>query len=159
MARAARSPVTTPPLARSSPVGKATKPGKQSPSSPRLSSVATAVPKPSKDELRAQVEALERTVAKMKAKAKVMRATARQADARMTELESEVSRLEAALAKASRAVPAKAARATAVRPSKPPRQRDPGDAVPPGVAVQDPEPLDAEAEAALASMEEKLSGG
>ena len=96
------------------------------------------------------MEALEGTVARMKAKAKAMRDAARQADARMTELEAEVTRLEGALAKAPRAA--------AVRPRKQPRERDPGDAVPPGVAVQDPAPLDLEAEAALASLEEKLSG-
>jgi hypothetical protein len=33
---------------------------------------------------------------------------------------------------------------------------DPGDAVPPGVAVQEPAPLDAEAEIARENLEEKL---
>jgi len=104
------------------------------------------------------VEALERTVAKMKVKAKAMRAAARQADDRMTELEAEVSRLEDALAKATRAAPAKMPRAAAARPRKQSRELDPGDAVPPGVAVQEPAPLDQEAEAARASLEENLSG-
>jgi chromosome segregation ATPase len=159
MARTARPTVMTPSSARSSPAGTATKPGKKPESLPKASPAAAAAPKPSKDELRAQVEALERTVATLKAKAKVTRIAARQADARVAQLEAEVTRLEGALAKASRAAPAKASRAAAVRLRKqPPRERDPGDAVPPGVAVQEPEPLDQEAEAARASLEEKLSG-
>ncbi len=160
MARAARTPVTTPSPARAKAAGPAARPVKKPASLPKPPRAPTAAaPKPSKDELRAQVEALERTVTTLKAKAKVMRAAARQADARMVELEAEVTRLEGALAKASRAPPAKPSGAAAVRPRRqPPRERDPGDAVPPGVAVQEPEPLDAEAEAALASLEENLSG-
>ena len=140
------------------PVPARAKPAKRLSPSPRPAAVTATVPKPSKDELRAQVEALERTVATLKAKAKVMRAAARQADARMTELETEVTRLEGDLAKAGRAAPAKAPRAAAARPSKQSRELDPGDAVPPGVTVQEPAPLDAEAEAARASLEENLSG-
>ena len=160
MARATRTPVATPSPARAKLKGAAAKSArKPSPSAGAIPVTAT-VPKLSKDELRAQVEALERTVAKLKLKAKAMRAAARQADDRMGELEAEVSRLEDALAKASRTAPTKAPRAAGVRARKQstPGERDPGDGVPPGVAVQDPEPLDQEAEAALASLEEKLSG-
>lgn len=39
-----------------------------------------------------------------------------------------------------------------------PGRRDPGDGVPPGVAVQEHKPLAQEAETALASLEEKLFG-
>ena len=157
MARAARPAATTLLPARAkaaSPAAKAVK----KPISLSKPSLAAVIPKLSKDELRAQVQALERTVATLKAKAKVTRAAARQADARMTELEAEVTRLEDALAMATRAAPTKAPRVAAVRSRKQPRELDPGDAVPPGVAVQEPEPLDSEAEAALASLEEKLSG-
>lgn len=127
---------------------------------PKPAPVTAAVPKPSKDELRAQVEALERTVAKLKLKAKAMRAAARQADGRIDELEVEVGRLEGALAKASRTAPAKVPRAAVSRSRKQsmPGERDPSDAVPKGVAVQHPGPRDQEAEAALASLEENLSG-
>ena len=158
MARAARPPVATPSPVRAKPAGTAAKPARKPSPSPGATPATAAVPKPSKDELRAQVEALERTIAKLKLKVKVMRADARQADDRMGELEAEVSRLEGALTKASRTAPAKAApRAAAVRARKQPAaRRDPGDGVPPGVAVQQAEPLDAEAEAALASLEENL---
>lgn len=160
MARAARQPMATPSPVRAKPAGAAAKPARKATSSAAATPVTAAVPKPSKDELRAQVSALEQTVAKLKLKAKAMRATARQADERMGELEAEVSRLEDALAKVSRTASAKAPRAAGVRARKQstPGGRDPGDGVPPGVAVQDPEPLDQEAEAALASLEEKLSG-
>ena len=152
MARAARPSVTIP-------APDLTKSAKKLPPLPRPATVTAVVPKLSKNELRAQVEALERMVATLKAKAKVMRAAARQADARTTELEAEVTRLEGALAKASRTVPAKMPRAAAVRARKQPLgARDPGDGVPHGVAVQEAKPLDEEAEAALASLEEKLSG-
>lgn len=77
---------------------------------------------------------------------------------RIAELEAEVTRLEGALAKAAPATLAKAPRAAAARPSKQSRELDPGDAVPPGVAVQEPAPLDPEAEAALANLEENMSG-
>ena len=159
MARAARPTVTTPSSARSKPAGTTAKTAGKPTPAPKTTPVSAVVSKPSKDELRAQVEALERTVATLKAKTKGTRTAARQASARIAELEAEVTRLEGALAKASRAAPAKAPRAAAaVRPRKRPHDIDPGDAVPPGVAVQEPEPLDAEAEAALASLEEKLSG-
>ena len=61
---------------------------------------------------------------------------------------------------AARPVAAPAAAEKVVRRGRPPRSReiDPGDAVPPGVAVLDPEPLDAEAEAARDALEENLSG-
>jgi hypothetical protein len=36
------------------------------------------------------------------------------------------------------------------------REIDPGDSVPPGVAVEEPAPLDLEAETALANLEERL---
>ena len=35
-------------------------------------------------------------------------------------------------------------------------ERDPGDAVPPGVAVQDPEPMDEEAAAAFENLQTQL---
>lgn len=160
MARAAKPTPTKTAPTRGKPVAVATRPARKLPPSPKPAAVTAAVPKPSKDELRAQVEALERTVARMKAKAKVMRAATRQADERLGELEAEVSRLESALAKASRTAPAETPRAAAVRARKQPTpgERDPGDGVPPGVAVQQAEPLDLEAEAALASLEERLSG-
>jgi hypothetical protein len=77
---------------------------------------------------------------------------------RIAELEAEVTRLEGTLAKAAPATLAKAPRAAAICPRKQPRALDPGDAVPPGVAVQEPAPLDPEAEAALANLEENMSG-
>ena len=99
MARAAQPLVMPPSPARTKPAATANKPARAPSPLPKAASVTAAVPKLSKDELRAQVEALERTIARMKAKAKVMRAAARQADDRMTELEAEVTRLRVPLPK------------------------------------------------------------
>ncbi len=77
--------------------------------------------------------------------------------ARISELEAQVAQLEK---KAAASVPASAPQ---VQPTKPSRARrrgreiDPGDAVPPGVAVQEPVPLDEEAETALENLDEHLS--
>lgn len=97
MARAARLTVTPPSPALSRPADAAAKPAKKLSPSSKPTAVTAAVPKLSKDELHAQVEALEGTVATLKGKAKVMRAAVRQVGARMTELEAEVTRLEGAL--------------------------------------------------------------
>ena len=53
----------------------------------------------------------------------------------------------------------RAARRSAEREAEPAhREIDPGDAVPPGVAVLEPEPMDEEAEQAKENLEERLSG-
>lgn len=118
---------------------------------------ASPAPKVSKDELRAQVEKLEQLVANLRAKSREANKAAKAATARISELEAEVAQLEK---KAGASVSASAPQ---VQPTKPPRARrrgreiDPGDAVPPGVAVQEPAPLDEEAETALENLEEHLS--
>ena len=112
---------------------------------------SVAAPKPSKEDLRLQVEKLERSLSTARARNRALVQASRKADERITELEMEVERLEKAAARA----PAREA-----APRRPRRQRgiDPGDAVPPGVAVEEPAPLDEEAEAARESLEENLSG-
>lgn len=160
MARAAK---TTPPAKRvpaGKPPGRAAappaRPAKPVARVPRAAAapVAERAPKVSKDELRAQVEKLDRTIATLRAKARETTRAAKGAAARIAELEAEVARLEAAAARqAAPPKPAKTARPRAKAPG-----RDPGDSVPPGVAVQEPEPLDAEAEAAREALEEHLSG-
>ena len=126
-------------------------------------------PKVSKDDLRAQVEKLELAHATLRAKSRDMGRAAKAATSRIAELEAEVAQLqeqaERAAAAVKRAKPAKAAPAKPI-PTKPasatPKSRrreiDPGDAVPPGVAVEEPEPMDEEAEAARDALEEHLSG-
>jgi chromosome segregation ATPase len=111
--------------------------------------------KASKGELRSQVGRLEQLVASYRAKSREANKAAKAAAARISELEGQVAQLErrAAAARAS---------SSEVKPGKPPRAKrrvreiDPGDAVPPGVAVEKPAPLDAEAEAALENLEEHL---
>ena len=118
--------------------------------------VAARIPKPSKGELRAHIEKLEAANAVLKAKSRETNRAAKAANQRIEALEAEVARLQEQTAR-----PAAAAKASKViRRARQPRGReiDPGDAVPPGVAVLEPEPLDAEAEAARDALEDKLSG-
>ena len=107
----------------------------------------------SKDELRAQVEKLEKVIATLRAKSRESNKAMKAAMSRISELEAQVARSEeiaaTALMSARPVEPKRAKRRS--------REIDPGDAVPPGVAVQDPAPLDQEARAALENLEEHLA--
>jgi hypothetical protein len=73
-------------------------------------------------------------------------------------LEGEVARLEKKVAsQAARATRGPRPR-TAASSKRRSSEIDPGDAVPPGVAVEEPAPLDVEAEAARENLEERLGG-
>jgi hypothetical protein len=119
---------------------------------------AAAVPKLSKDELRVQVEKLEHANAMLRAKSREANRTAKAAAARIAELEDQLARLEATTA--LQTAPGKRAPKPTLSARRTRRSRDidPGDAVPPGVAVQEPAPLDKEAETALENLEEHLRG-
>ncbi len=114
-------------------------------------------PKLSKDELRSQVEKLEATVITQRAKSRDANRALKAATARIAELEAQVARLERSLVASRKAPGRPPARQTGARRERS-RTIDAGDAVPPGVAVMDPAPLDAEAEAALENLEEHLGG-
>jgi hypothetical protein len=106
----------------------------------------------SKDELRVQLEKLERVNATLRAKSREANRTAKAATARIAELEEQVARLER---KAAPATPAKVKK-TAAKPTRVKRQSGeggPGAAVPPAEAIQEPARLD---EADEAAMEEDL---
>ena len=143
--------------AKTATAGKAAPARKAAARRPTADRVAAARPAPkvSKDELRAQVEKLERSNAALRTKSRELGRAAKAAAARIEELEAQVVRLEK---KAAAAKPAPAAaepkRARAARGGGHRREQDPGDVVPPGVAVQDPEPLEAEADAARQKLEE-----
>ena len=109
--------------------------------------------KVSKDELRGQIERLEQLVGTLRAKSRETNKVAKVAAARIAELEAQVIQLEKAAAAAPAPQP-KLAKPT--RPKRQGREIDPGDAVPPGVAVQEPAPLDEEAETALENLEDHL---
>lgn len=78
---------------------------------------------------------------------------------RIAELEAEIQQLYQASAKVvlptEPLLPVKPPRAPSTRRNK---TIGPGDAVPPGVAVQEPEPIDAKVSAARAARKENLSG-
>lgn len=147
------------------PPAKATKPA----TAPKRAAAAPAAPvaaKVSKDELRGQVEKLERANATLRAKGREMNKAAKAATARIAELEeaaARVAELEEKVLQLERkaSTPAVSPKSGAKR-AKPAdakrrgRDIDPGDAVPPGVAVQEPEPLDDEAVTVLENLEEHL---
>jgi chromosome segregation ATPase len=119
---------------------------------PKQAAAPPAAPKLSKDELHARVEKLERANATLRAKNRDANRAAKIAATRIAELEDQVAQLEKRVA---------SAQPTAKRAAPAPRKRqsreiDPGDAVPEGVAVQEPAPLDEEAETALENLTEHL---
>ena len=116
----------------------------------------TRVPPPSKGELRAQIEKLEVANATLKAKSRETNRMAKAANKRIAELEAELAQWQEQAARQAVAQPVEKTARRGGRARS--REIDPGDAVPPGVAVLNPEPLDAEAEAARDALEKKLSG-
>src|SRR5689334_17164307 len=120
---------------------------------PKQAAASPAAPKLSKDELRTRVEALERTNATLRARNRDANRAAKTAAARIAELEDQVAQLEKRVAAAQRQSKPSAASPRKRRS----REIDPGDAVPPGVAVQEPAPLDEEAETALENLTEHLA--
>lgn len=137
----------------------------------------------SKQDLRDRIDKLERANINLRAKNREMTEAAREAAERIDTLEEEVAKLRAAAtATASPAKAATPAKSAAAKPAAPkpaaarpdpvaapataPKRRrpltaasdrDPGDAVPPGVAALDPEPMGQEAAAAKQSLEEHLT--
>jgi hypothetical protein len=119
----------------------------------------TAAPKLSKDELRAQVAKLEGSNATLKAKSRDMNRAFKAANSRIADLEAELAELrEQAAAVQVVAKPVKEAKAPRAARTSRKAPIDPGDAVPPGVAVEEPQPLDEEAQMAQDALEEHLSG-
>lgn len=119
---------------------------------------APPVPKISKDELRAQVEKLEGTVATLRTKNREAKRAAKTAAARIAELENQVVQFE------KQAVAQTAPAKRSSKPSPTARSKreskgiDPDDAVPPGVAIEEPSALDQEAKTVRANLEEHLGG-
>ena len=95
----------------------------------------------------------------MQAKSREASRAAKLAERRIAELEAQVGHLQGEAAKTAAPV-AQEGEAKRPRRGRPPGRKnaiDPGDAVPPGVAVLAPEPMDAEAEAARDALEKNLS--
>ncbi len=129
------------------PVAAKRKPGRPA----KVSAAALPAPKISKDELRANVGKLEQLVATLRAKSREANKAVKAATARIAELEAHVARLE----KRAAAAPTPVGEPKAAKRRG--RAIDPGDAVPSGVAVQDPQPLDDEAETAHEHLDAHLS--
>jgi hypothetical protein len=138
--------------------GRTSKSARAATAPKRTPAALPQAPKLSKDELRAQVEKLERANATLRAKSREANRVAKSSAARIAELEGEVARLEKKVALQAAA----ATRGPKPRTSASSKRRnsdvDPGDAVPPGVAVDEPAPLDPDAEAGRENLEERLGG-
>ncbi len=132
---------------------KAAKPTKAAAAPKRASAVAAPAPKLNVTELRAYVEKLERSLATLRAKNREAGRAAKADAARIAELEQHVARREAKAAPSPAAAESDPKPAPAVRAKRQSRKLDPGDAVPSGVAVAEPAPLDAEAEAVREKLE------
>ncbi len=159
MARMARTTNTTKPGAPARKPGRPISSAKKASANVTRTPAAGASPKLSKEELRARVEKLERANATLRAKGRELGRNAKSDAARIEELEEQVARLEKpADSPTSRARSGGTAAATTRRTRSGRLEHDPGDAVPPGVAVEDPEPPDEEAVAARENLEEHLSG-
>ena len=129
------------------------------------SRAASTAPAMTKDELRARVEKLERANATLRSKNRELTRASQEAQDRLATVEGTLRRLERRTAAATaRAKPEQApeqGKETAPAP-KPrrrspraePVERDPGDAVPPGVAVETPEPLSESDEQVKEQLEE-----
>jgi hypothetical protein len=126
--------------------------------SKRAPATAAPVATVSKDELRAQVEKLELSVASLRTKNREANRATKIAAARIAELEDQVARLEKSAALQTAPAKRGSGSASPGRGGRRSKVIDPGDAVPPGVAVEEPAPLDQEAETALENLEEHLGG-
>ena len=152
-AKPAKAAVAAKPIA----AAKAKPPAAATPVATKRQAVAAPAPAPapapklSKDELRAQVEKLEQANAVLRTKSRETNKAAKAAVQRIAELEAQMAQLEkAASAKPAPASPGPKPKAAAATPGKrQARAINPGDAVPPGVAVGEPAPMDEEAEAVL----------
>ena len=139
------------PRARSS---KAAPPVRPLPSPPPRAGVVVKV---SKDELRAQVQRLTTSMEKLRAKAREATKAAKAAASRIADLEEQVAQFERHARSAAPDPEPKVAGGKGGRRSR--TGRDPGDAVPPGVAVEEPLPLDEEAETVRENLEHHLTRG
>src|SRR3954447_18456469 len=156
MARGTRATSRTIPASQVAPPSPA-KPAKAGAKTPApkgtaRKALAERAPVVSKDELRAKVEKLERNNAALRAKGREATKAAKTAAAHIAELEEEVVRLEKQIASQAASAKRSAKRSEA----RGRRSIDPGDGVPPGIAVAEPEALDEEAEKALENLDEHL---
>jgi ABC-type transporter Mla subunit MlaD len=99
------------------------------------------------EELRARIEKLEQETTRLRTRERAASRDAKQSAVRMAGLEDRLEELDRKIA--ATAKPAK-------RAARRPRDIDPGDSVPEGVAVLEPEPMDQEAENAFENLEEHL---
>jgi chromosome segregation ATPase len=139
-AREAAKPQVKPAKARNAPRRGAT--GQALPA-------AAAIPEAPANAFQDRLEKIEKTNATLRSRLQAAARAAKAWEARVTEVEARLEALEQRMTQVQRAAEPNARQRRARRP----RDIDPGDAVPEGVAVQTPQPLDAEAESALEHLQ------
>ena len=117
---------------------------------------ASKTPMVNKDALRSQVQALTATTDKLRVRLREATKAAKIAASRIADLEAQMARHEHDAA-AKVAAPRSGRQGTRSGAGARSRRRDPGDAVPPGVAVEEPQPLDDEAETAKDNLEHHIA--
>jgi len=131
----------------------ATKAAKSPQSKIRAVQATTLQAEARKDELVVQVDKLERTVANLRDKSSEATKLIKAAGMQLAELEARIANLEDKMAATS----TPSVSPVEIGTSEPHSYEvEPVDAVPPGVAVQGPTPMDGEALAAMENLEEHL---
>jgi hypothetical protein len=117
----------------------------------RKSPVASAKQEAPANDFQEHLKELEKANAKLRGRQQAADRSAKILEVRLSELEARLAVLEERIMQSERTGEKVARRPRTTRRS---RDIDPGDSVPEGVAVQDPEPLDEEAEAALEHLQQ-----
>ena len=117
----------------------------------RQSPAASAKQEASANEFQEHLNELEKANAKLRGRQQAADRSGKILEARLSELEARMAVLEERITRLERTGEKPARRPRTTRRS---RDIDPGDSVPEGVAVQEPEPLDEEAEAALEHLQQ-----
>ncbi|MBV9727546.1 MAG: hypothetical protein JO299_20495 [Gammaproteobacteria bacterium] len=122
----------------------------------RASSTMGSGPKISKDELRTQLEKLERANASLRAKSREANRQAKADTARIAELEDQMARLEKDAASRSESAKHEPESAAAVGMNPENRAVDPGDDLSPGTALEDSATPDDDAKTSREKLDEPL---
>ena len=178
MARTSKTITSPPPAGRAAPASTRKKgaPPAPAPARPARSKAAATVaptrnvppvkaapPAPSRAALQARIAELEAENAELKAREREARqgakAVAKSSSGAQGSDGKQFADLEARVARLEQQAPGQPRATGSSAPARRRKGIDPGDSVPPGVAAQEPEPMDAEAEAALDAIQKHIPGG
>jgi hypothetical protein len=112
-----------------------------------------AIPEAPADEFQDRLERLEKAYATLRTRQQAATRAAKAWEERLAGLEGRMDAVEQRAVRADHAARRTAGPASRPRATRRPHEIDPGDSVPEGVAVQEPQPLDPQAEAALEQLQ------